>query len=240
MLAKKIKQLKNVLKIKNTIVGVKFTEKMPNSCKHFRDTACTALARAILKNKMVVFDNKNFFQLCPGADYFLKLSNLKNNKVCNVYVKKEHVFADNKICNLFLSNLPKFPNELKNKFVVIRPFKSIDKSQIIILLVNPAQANRILGLLNYDQYEAVKFYPNQPTCLSLFAPLVTKKPHCNFLDYYDRYYQGKINGGKIWPENKMIVSVTFEDFKKILNNLDKSPHGSFKPNLSPQVVDEID
>jgi len=239
MLAKKIKQFKNILKINNRIIGVEFTRKKYTNYNHFRDTTCTALARAIIKNTMVIFDNKKFPQLCSGANYFFKLSKINNNKVCDVYVKEEHVFADKKTCNFFLNNLPKLPNELKNKSIVIKPFKPGDKPQVIILLINPAQAGRILGLLNYDQYKTVKIHPNQPTCLSIFAPLITKEPHCNFIDYYDRYYQGRINGKKIWPENKMIVSITFNNFKKILNNLDKSPHGSLKTDLSPQVVDEI-
>lgn len=239
MLAKKIKQFKKVLKIKNEIVGIKFTEKLPADCKSYRDTACTALARTIIKKKAVVFNANSLPQLCQGANYFLKLTKTKNSEVYDAYVSQEQVFKNKKICALFLKNLPKFPELLKNKFIVIEPFKSQKKYQIIILLVNPAQAGRIFGLLNYDQYRTVEVCPNQPTCLSLFAPLATKKIHCNFIDYYDRYYQGKIKGKHIWPETKMIISLRFQDFRKVLNSLEKSPQGSFQPKLSPQQVDDV-
>ena len=197
------------------------------------------MARAIIKKTKVIFDSKKFPQCCEGANYFLKLSKIKDSEAYNVYVKKEQVFANKKILQIFLKSLPKFPDILKNKFIIISPLKIKDNPQIIILLVNPAQAGKILGLLNYNQYRTVEIYPNQPTCLSLFAPIVTKKPHINFIDYYDRYYQGRINGKNIWPETKMIISLRFQDFKKNLNNLQKSPQGSFRPKLIPQQIDEL-
>jgi len=187
MLDKKIKQFKKALKIKDAIIGIGFAKYLPSGYRFYRDTACTALARSIAKKERVIFGTKKFPQLCPGANYFLRLSEVKNSKTCNVYVKEEQVFANKEICKIFLKNLPKFPNTLKNKFVIVKPFESKDNPQVIILLINPAQAGRVLGLLNYDQYKKIEIYPNQPTCLSFFTPLVTKKTHINFIDYYDRY-----------------------------------------------------
>lgn len=234
-----IEQFKKTLKIESEIIGVKFTKNLVSDCKFYHDTACTALARAIIKKTKVIFDSKKFPQLCEGANYFLKLSKIKDSEASNIYVKKEQIFINEKICKIFLESLPKFPNTLKNKFIIISPLKAKDKPHIVILLVNPAQAGRILGLLNYNQYKTVEIHPNQPTCLSLFAPMVTKKPHINFIDYYDRYYQGRINEKNIWPETKMIISLKFQDFKKILNNLQKSSQGSFRPQLTPQQVDKL-
>ena len=125
---------------------------------------------------------------------------------------------------------------MKNKFIIIKPLKEKDKPSVVVLLVTPAQAGRVLGLINHDRYEKVEILPNQPTCLAFFAPLVTKKPHVNFLDYYDRYYQGKVGGRYIWPEDKMIISMEYSDFKTALVNLEKSPHGSFRPNLTPKKI----
>ncbi|MFH0780182.1 MAG: DUF169 domain-containing protein, partial [Parcubacteria group bacterium] len=121
-----------------------------------------------------------------------------------------------------------FPKYLRNKFILIKPFEAKDFPQIIMLLVNPAQAGRIIGLINYKQYKEIKMFPNQSTCLSFFAPIVYNSPHINFIDYYDRYYQGKLDQKYIWPENNMIISLNLNQFKEIMNNLDKSPQGIFK------------
>lgn len=239
MLNQTIKQFKKVLGLKNEIVGIKFTKKPLSNCRPHRDTACTAIARAIFKKEDAVFDAKMFPQLCQGANYFLELAKVKDADVYNAYIKQEKIFGNKKTCQLFLKSLPKPPVFCKNKFINIKIFDFKDKPCLAILLATPTQIGRILGLLNYKKYKVVEIHPNQPTCLSFFAPLVTKTAHCNFIDYYDRYYQGRINKKLIWPEGKMIISIRSQEFKEILNNLNKSAQGSFRPKLLPQQIDEI-
>jgi Uncharacterized protein conserved in archaea len=231
-----IKKFKKILGIKSETLGIFYSPILPRKGKNFQDTACTALARSFFTKEIVFFNSKEYPQLCSGASYFLKLSPISDQETIDVYINNEKVFKGKNVCEKFLKNLPKFPESLKNKFVTIKPIEDEDKPSVVVLLVNPAQAGRILGLINHDRYEKVEILPSQPTCLAFFAPLVTKKPHINFLDYYDRYYQGKIRGKSIWPEDRMIISMNYSDFKTILTNLEKSPHGSFRPNLSPQKI----
>ena len=237
----KIIKFTKALKLKNPIIGINFTNKIPNNMKYFKDTACTALARAFIKKEIVVIGSKKYSQLCSGADYFLKLKNTKDEDAVNVYVDEEHVFKDQEICKEFLKSLPKFPDKLKSKSIIIKPFDVDDKPLVIVLLVNPAQAGRIIGLLNYSEYKEVKIFPNQSTCLSIFAPIITGIPHINFIDYFDRYFQGKVSGKYIWPEDKMIISLQFRHFKAIINNLNKSPQGAFKRKIiNPKIVDKME
>lgn len=223
MIKDKVQQLNKELNIEDEIIGVRFSNQLlKNSSK---DTACTALARAIINRTRVVFST----QLCEGGNFFLNLTDITKEQTCDVYVNKEQVFKNKQICCSFLNKLPKF----KFKSVIIEPVK--ENSQVVILLLNPAQIGRIIGLLNYSQYQTIEILPNQPTCICLFTPLITKKPHINFMDYYDRYYQGK----GLWNDNKMILSLRMKDFNKILKNLDSSAQGSFKPDLSPKEIDPI-
>ncbi|MDP1619855.1 MAG: DUF169 domain-containing protein [Candidatus Moranbacteria bacterium] len=232
-----IKQLKKILNIDEEILSVTFVDAdFLGSGNIHRDTACTAIARAFKNKEAVVVSAKN--QLCPGADYFLKLKKIKTKEAIDAYVEGEKVFENKNVCQTFLRALPKYPIKLMKKDIVINSSINV-KTQLAILLINPAQANRIIGLLNFDRYNKVDFLPNQPTCISLFAPLVSGAPHINFMDYYDRYYQGKINKKYLWPEDKMIISLRFSDFKKILKNLEKSPHGNYIPRLYPQKADAL-
>ncbi|MCX6741486.1 MAG: DUF169 domain-containing protein [Candidatus Parcubacteria bacterium] len=231
-----IKKFKKSLGIKTEILGIFYSTKLPKNGNHFQDTACTALARSFLTKETLFFDAKSYPQLCSGASYFLKLDPISDEETVDVYINKEQVFKNKNVCKEFLKELPKFPDSLKNKFIVIKPIAGKDKPSVVTLLVNPAQAGRILGLMNYGQYEKVEILPSQPTCLAFFAPLVTQKIHVNFLDYYDRYYQGKIGGKYIWPGDKMLISMSCLDFKTVLANLAKSPHGSFRPDIIPQKV----
>lgn len=234
-----IKKFKKSLGIKTEILGIFYSAELPKKSKNFRDTACTALARSFFTKETLFFNAKEYPQLCPGASYFLKLAPISNQETIDVYTDEERVFKTKNICEKFLKNLPKFPKSLKNKFIIIKPISDKDKPSVVVLLVNPAQAGRIMGLISYNQYEKVEILPSQPTCLAFFAPLVTKNPHINFLDYYDRYYQGKVNGRYIWPEDKMIISMSYSDFETVLANLEKSPHGSFRPNLLPQKITKL-
>jgi uncharacterized protein (DUF169 family) len=227
------------LEINERILGIYFFKNLPKKFKHYKDTACTALARSFIRGEILLFDAQNYPQLCPGADFFLKLSNTDKKEALKIYVEIERVFKNKKICNEFLKTIPQFPSALKNRHVVIKPFKAADRPGVICLLVNPAQAGRIIGLLNYQKFEKIVLIPNQPTCLSFFAPLVTKRPHLNFMDYYDRYYQGKVNKKLIWSEEKMILSLNFKQFEQIINNLNNSPQGTYKPTLKPKYIDPI-
>lgn len=232
-----IKKLKKTLNLSEEILGVTFIDAGSSVCANiYRDTACTAIARVFKNSEVVRLSEKN--QLCSGANYFLGIKKIKAREAVDMYVKKEKVFKKNNVCQIFLKSMPRFPIELIKKDIIISPFVDM-KTQVIIFLVNPAQANRLLGLLNFDQYMKIDFLPNQSTCISLFAPLATGKPHINFIDYFDRYYQGKINKKHIWLEEKMIISLNLCDFKKILKNLDKSPQGSYEPKLFSQKVDEL-
>lgn len=235
----KLEKFKKILKIKNQIVGIYYTETKPRDAVYYRDTACTALARALIKKEVIFFSNRVHRQLCSGADYFLKLADVKTKEAIRVYVGDEQIFRNKIICRKFLKILPKFPTDLKNRFIVIRPLREGDKPDIVILLLNPAQAGRIIGLFGYDGAEPAKVFPNQPACLAFFTPLATNVPHINFIDYYDRYYQGRVKNKFIWPEDKALVSLTFNHFRQILRNLDKSPQGSFKPRIKPQKVEKF-
>ena len=223
----KIIRFKKALKLRSPIIGVEFASKVPKEVKHFKDTACTALARVKNGGIDIHFDFKKHCQLCSGADYFLGSKKITDDDVKDVYVKDEHVFENKKICNAFLKAIPVMPGKFIGKKIIIRPFRPSSKSQVIILFVNSAQAGRILGLLNYSFFSKVEIYPCQSTCLAFFAPLVTEMPHINFIDYYDRYFQGKINGKYLWKENEMIISLDRKHFSSLIENVAKSPHGGY-------------
>lgn len=43
----------------------------------------------------------------------------------------------------------------------------------------------------------------------------------------------------IWSENDIVVSMSFDAFLAITEDLDSSPHGNFKPQLEPRLFDSI-
>lgn len=240
MQEKKLEKFKKSLKIKETILGVFFVDKLPSGgINYHKDTACTAMIRAFFNHESVVFNGTDKRQLCEGADFFFNFSKISSKKICNVYVKEESVFENNLICKKFLKSLPKIPTQKRFKYIIIRPLSDGHRPEVVLLLVNPEQAGRILGLLNYSDLSEVRILPNQPTCISLFAPLAHDHPHINFIDYFDRHYQGLIGGKKYFRKENLILSLKTKQFKAILRNLDKSSQGTRIPLTKPKNVDRI-
>ena len=240
MQKKKLEKFKKSLKLRETILGVFFVDKLPrDGVSYHKDTACTAMIRAFFKKESVVFNGTNKKQLCEGADFFFNFSKISSKKICSVYVKEEGIFENDKVCKKFLKLLPKLPNQKKYKDIIIKPLLAIDKPEIVILLVNPEQAGRILGLLNHSDFNEVRVLPNQPTCISIFVPLVNNQPHINFIDYFDRCYQGVIGGKKYFRKENLILSFRGTQFETILSNLDKSSQGTQIPPTKPKRVDRI-
>lgn len=108
------------------------------------------------------------------------------------------------------------------------------------MLASPSQVGRIIGLSVFEKFSEPVIVPALSTCASIYAPFGTNKIHLNFIDYYDRYYQGKQAGKLLWDDNQMIVSMSSKVFGGIIKNISKSAHGSFVAKIKPCKVDKIE
>ncbi len=221
------------------IISVRFSNTKTDAYKKYNDTACTILARCF-KNKILTYIDRRVGQSCPGGNYFLGIIPAKKNALRGTYVMDEKVFKTNAGCDAFINKLPKFPRAAQKNFVLFSPlFKETKKPDIIILLVNAAQVGRLLGLGAYRQFSYPQILPAISTCASIYAPLDTNSIHLNFIDYFDRYYQGKQAGGLLWSDTDIIVSMPYRLFCKLIHDAPLSAHGSYKPNIKPQKIDPI-
>lgn len=253
-LAQISKILKQTWQLSYEPISVRFSDSISAniSCKpdgsFYCDTACTALCRCFKQNKVLVIAPENNCQNvpaqpCAGANFFLKLSQMPipEEEARQVYVETEQVFRDEQICQNFLQKISTSPISIKEKFIVLSPLsQEIGDSQIIIFLVNASQASKILGLSVCQNYQAPEIISAAPTCIALYLPLINNRIHVNFIDYYDRYHQGKQkNGELIWQENELVISMTFELLQVMLKDINYSPHGNFQPKLEPRTFDII-
>lgn len=250
---KKMSQLlKEILGLKYVPVSVRFSDKLPTEISRrpdgefYHDTACTALCRCVKQEKRLIIapeGNKQGIpaQPCAGANFFFQWSKISIEEACDVYVKTEQVFASVEICRDFLKQIPPYPVALEGKSIILSPLNQENEiPQVIVFVVNAAQASRILGWSVYHQYQEARVLSAIPTCLSLYLPLTDGKVYLNLIDYYDRYHQGKqSNQEEVWKEDEQIISMTFSCLQKMMTNIDLSPHGTFKPELTPQGFDPI-
>lgn len=235
---KQFKIIKKYLKIKK-IISIRFSNTKTTNFKKYNDTACTALARSF-KNNIYAYIDRREGQLCSGGDYFLDIAHPSKKEICEVYVKDEKIFQNNTTCNAFIKNLPKYPTAAEKRYILFTPLiKERNKPDVIMFLANPAQASRILGLSVYKKMSYPSIMSALSTCASIYAPLESDSIHLNFIDYYDRYYQGKQKGRLLWKDSDLIISMPFSMFKEIIRCIPLSAHGSFKPKIKPQKVDRL-
>lgn len=236
---------KNYFQIINKYLGIenaisiRFSDTKSEKYKKYQDTACTAILRSLKKDTCTYIDRNNG-QLCPGGNYFLDISHPDKKEICDTYVKREKVFRENKVCEAFINTMPKYPQAAKKKYILFTPLShEIKKSDVIMLLVNPAQTGRILGLSVYKKMSLPSVMPALSTCAAIYAPLVSNQIHLNFIDYFDRYFQGKQKGKLLWKEHQMLISMPFGIFEEITQSIPLSSHGSYKPDLKPQAIDKL-
>jgi len=156
----------------------------------------------------------------------------------NVYVAQEKVFESFKACKSFLGALPEYPSLGKTRYITITPlFLETGCPDVVVLCVNPAQTSRLLGLSVFKKMMLPEIFPAGPSCLSLYAPLSTGRIHVNFIDYYDRYHQGKQGKTYLWEEHELMVAMPYQLFRSVMDSVPASPHGQNKPRLRPKMVD---
>lgn len=235
---KQFNLIKNNLGIED-IISIRFSNTKSTQYTKYNDTACTALVRCFTNNTLTYIDRKTG-QLCPGGDYFLKIKNISTKDVNNVYVKDEKIFQDSAVCNKFIKNLPEYPSAAKKRYILLTPFvKEKNKPDVIMMLANPAQAGRILGLSVYKKFFQPLILPALSTCASIYAPIESNRIHLNFIDYYDRYYQGRQKNVSLWKDSDLIISIPYGIFEKIIKHIPLSAHGSFRPKINSQRFDPI-
>ncbi len=228
--------IKKYLGIKK-IISIRFSNTKTLNFKKYKDTVCTALARSF-KNNISTYIDRQKGQLCPGGNYFLNITHLSKKEICNVYIKDEKVFKNNTVCSLFLKKLPKYPSLAQKRYILFTPLsEEIRKPDVIIFLTTPAQAGRILGVSVYKKLSQPLIMPALSTCASIYAPIESNRIHLNFIDYYDRYYQGKQNGQLLWKDEELIVSMPYGIFKEIIKCIPLSAHGNYRPKIKPQKVE---
>ena len=232
------KIIKHSLGIKHCI-SIRFANRKSDRHTRYRDTACTALARSLLRRVLTYID-RNEGQLCPGGNFFLGITRAPKKEIYDTYAKDEKVFSNQAACRQFLNDLPPYPRQANKRFVLFTPLdRENQRPEVVTLLATPAQTGRILGLSVFKKMSYPTLIPALSTCASIYTPLTTKNIHINFIDYYDRYYQGKQNGKLLWKDSQMIVAMPYAIFQKIVEHIQRSAHGNFKPKLKPEKVDPL-
>jgi len=89
---------------------------------------------------------------------------------------------------------------------------------LVFLFVNPAQADRILGLVSFRGVEPLTYYAASSICSTITNTLAKEKPEINFISAFERQ-------GSKWSPNELIIALPFKDFEAAVESIPDSGYG---------------
>lgn len=177
---------------------------------------CEAFDIVRRENVTITFSNKNC--TCSGGLHFIGLKMLPMEAIATVLTGKGHRAYES--LNAALASLRKQPQPVKRgSYFILGPLdKFEDDPDLVFMFVNPAQADRILGLTSFTGADPFAYYVASSLCSTITNALAKGKPEINFISAFER------RNGK-WSANELIVALPFKDFEVAVKSIPYSGFG---------------
>jgi len=182
---------------------------------------CEAFDFVRRKNVIVTFSRKNC--TCSGGLHFIGLKLLPMEAIASVLTGKGHRVYES--LDVALASLQKQPQPVnRGGYFVLGPLEKFEvEPDLVFLFVNPAQADRILGLVSFTGADPFMYYPAVSLCSTITNALAKGKPEINFISAFER------RNGK-WSPNELIVALPFKDFEAAAKSI---PYSGFGQAITP-------
>ena len=125
-----------------------------------------------------------------------------------------------------LTTLRKQPQPVtRGEFLTLGPLEEFEtEPDVVFLFVNPAQADRMLGLASFKGAEPFTYYPASNICSTITNVLAKNKPEINLIAMFERKAAN-------WSPNELILAMPLKDFQEAVENIPKSAYGSYEQTL---------
>ncbi len=120
-----------------------------------------------------------------------------------------------------LASMRKQPQPVKRgDFFTLGPLEKFEADpDLVFLFVNPAQADRMLGLASFKGAEPFMYYPASSICSTITNVLAKGKPELNLISAFER------KAGR-WSPNELILAMPLKNFEAAVENIPKSGYGA--------------
>jgi uncharacterized protein (DUF169 family) len=118
-----------------------------------------------------------------------------------------------------VASISRQPQPVKRgDFFILGPLEKFETDpDIVFLFANPAQADRILGLVSFKGAEPFTYYPASSICSTITYVLAKGRPEINLISAFER------RGGK-WSPDELMIAMSLNDFEAAVENI---PHSGF-------------
>lgn len=188
---------------------------------------CDALRKTTHDNIVISLSKESC--TCAGGRHFTGLEIIPIERIAPSLTTGKHRVYDS--LNTALASISKQPQPKKRgDFLILGPLEKFSKEpDLVLLLVNPAQADRILGLASFKGNEPFMYYPASSICSTVTNVLAKNKPEINLISKFER------KAGK-WSPNELILALPFQTFKAAVASISESGYGTYR-NLEQHLPD---
>ncbi len=213
----KAKKIVEVAGLKWTPIAGKFSTHPDKAGDSGRKLSiCDALNLVKRRNLVLSLSKENC--VCPGGRHFTGLEIVPLETIAPALITKRHkVYESTKIALDSISKQPQPVN--RGEFLTLGPLEKFETDpDFVFLIANPAQADRILGLISFKGAEPFMYYPSSSICSTITNVLAKGRPEINLISFFER------RAGK-WSPNELVLAMPLKDFEAAVENFSRSGYG---------------
>jgi len=214
-LAKQVEEIIQALELKRMPIGARFSEGPDRDGVDRKQRICEALNVIRQENVVVNLSKENC--TCRGGCHVAGWQTLPREELSAIYLGAK-AYESKDAAEASVSRLPQ--PTYRGRFLILGPLDKFETDpDVVLFFVNPAQADRILGLASYKEAEPYSHYPVTSMCSTITYALAKGKPDVNFISIFERR-RGT------WSPDEFIVTLPFKDFLVAVESIPHSGYGS--------------
>jgi len=211
---KKIKRIVQALELQRIPVGARFSESPDRKGIDRKLRICEALNVVRQENVVVNLSKENC--TCRGGRHIAGWQTLSPEELPAIFLAAK-AYESKEVAEASVSKQPQ--PTYRGRFLILGPLDKFETDpDVVLFFVNPAQADRILGLASYKGAEPFMHYPVTSMCSTITYTLAKGKPDVNFISIFERQ-RGK------WSPNELIVALPFKEFLVAVESISHSGFG---------------
>ena len=157
--------------------------------------------------------------VCPGGRHFAGLEIVQLETLTPALTAKKHRIYES--THIAFASISKQPQPVwRGDSLTLGPLDKFEMDpDLIFLFANPAQADKVLGLLSFRRAEPFMYYPASSICSTITNVLANGRPEINMISTFER------RAGK-WSPNELMLAMPLRDYEEAMRNIPYSGYGA--------------
>jgi uncharacterized protein (DUF169 family) len=214
-----IKKIVQILELQSMPIGVSFSERPDTRGVERRLRICEALDVVRRENVVINLSKENC--VCHGGSHIAGWQALSLEEFAALFLAA-NVYESKKVAEASVGK--QLQPVYRGRFLILGPLDKFETDpDMVLFFVNPAQADRILGLAYFEGAEPFMHYPASTVCSTINNTLAKGKPDVNLISIFERTRHK-------WSPDTLIVTLPFKDFMTAMRSVDYSSYGKKVPS----------